>query len=84
MPARQKQIPSSQPFDAFSIRLSPEAFERWNRAALATGMTMKDWARHALDLKAREEFGLSVAEDQVPYGLPKKKRTMRKPDAAVA
>ena len=48
-----------------------EQFTRWNKAALATGKTIEDWAFDGLEAMADEFFSQpleAVAEDKADYG----------------
>lgn len=44
-------------------------FNRWNRASLAAGKTIEDWAFDGLEEMAADYYKLAAAEDdQAPYG----------------
>ena len=48
--------------------LSREQFNRWNKAALAAGKTIEDWAFHGLEKLAREHFNNAEDPDYLGEG----------------
>lgn len=65
-----KQVETLRELDVITLEVERDQFDNWNRAALAEGLIIREWASKGLDRLAKEEFNRPlkvVAEDDQPY-----------------